>query len=74
MTGMDQRQQALEGQRQDDREGAAKEGKMEKATSIGSMAGSGSLPRDVNRPQDPQNQLFILLNTASSREHWHIQG
>lgn len=48
MRGMDQRQQALEGQRQDDREGAAKEGKMEKATSIGSKAGSGSLPRDVN--------------------------
>ena len=48
MRGVDQRQQALEGQRQEDREGAAKEGKMEKATSISSMAGSDSSPRDVN--------------------------
>lgn len=35
MRGMDQRQQALAGQREDDREGAAKRGTMEKATSIG---------------------------------------
>lgn len=65
MRGVDQRQQALAGQREDDREGAAREGTMGKATSIGGVAGSGSLPRDVNRPQDPQSQLFILLSTAS---------